>query len=95
MGITIYRRLVIWFVFVSLLSLGLATLIGIHSIDEIVMKQAQDNVRSDLNTAQEVYNYRMEKVRDSVRFTANIEPIQTALANNDTGILKYKLKRIM
>ncbi len=95
MGITIYRRLVLWFVFISLLSLGLATLIGIHSIDEIVVKQAQDDVRSDLNTAQEVYNYRMEKVRDSVRFTANIEPIQTALANNDTDVLKYKLKRIM
>lgn len=95
MGITIHRRLVIWFVFISLLSLGLATLIGIHSIDEIVVKQAQDDVRSDLNTAQEVYNYRMEKVRDSVRFTANIEPIQTALANNDTDVLKYKLKRIM
>ncbi len=95
MGITIYRRLVLWFVFISLLSLGLATLIGIHSIDEIVVKQAQDSVRSDLNTAQEVYNYRMEKVRDSVRFTANIEPIQTALANNDTDVLKYKLKRIM
>ena len=95
MGITIHRRLVIWFVFISLLSLGLATLIGIHSIDEIVVKQAQDSVRSDLNTAQEVYNYRMEKVRDSVRFTANIEPIQTALAINDTEVLKYKLKRIM
>ena len=95
MGVTIYRRLVIWFVFVSLLSLGFATLMGIHSIDEIVVKQAQDNVRSDLNTAQEVYNYKMEQIRDSVHFTANIEPIRTALVDNDTDVLKYKLRRIM
>ncbi|RZN34537.1 MAG: HAMP domain-containing protein [Methanosarcinales archaeon] len=95
MGITIYRRLVIWFVFVALLSLGFATLMGVYSIDEIVMKQAQDDVRSDLIVAQEVYNYKMEQIRDSVRFTANIEPIQTALADNDTDVLKYKLRRIM
>jgi signal transduction histidine kinase len=95
MGITIYRRLVIWFVFVSLLSLGFATLMGVYSIDKIVMKQAQDDVRSDLIVAQEVYNYKMEQIQDSVRFTANIEPIQTALADNDTDVLKYKLRRIM
>ncbi len=32
MGFSIYRKLVIWFVFASLLSLGLATLVGIHSV---------------------------------------------------------------
>ncbi|MEA1907102.1 MAG: cache domain-containing protein [Euryarchaeota archaeon] len=85
----------IWFVFVSLLSLGFATLMGVYSIDEIVMKQAQDDVRSDLIVAQEIYNYKMEQIQDSVRFTANIEPIQTALSDNDTDVLKYKLRRIM
>ena len=37
MGFTIYRKLVIWFVFVSLLSLGLATAIGIHSVGAAVI----------------------------------------------------------
>ncbi len=37
MGFTIYRKLVIWFVFVSLLSLGLATAIGVHSVDTAVV----------------------------------------------------------
>jgi signal transduction histidine kinase len=37
MGFTIYRKLVIWFVFVSLLSLGLATAIGIHSVGTVVV----------------------------------------------------------
>lgn len=95
MGFSIHKKLVIWFVFVSVLSLGLATLIGVHSIDTIVMDQAQDKVKSDLNTANEVYNYKEEKIRDSVRFTANLELIQDAVVNNDTDFLTYKLKRIM
>lgn len=95
MGLTIYRKLVIWFVFISLLSLGLATMIGVHSIDTSVMNQAQNKVKSDLNTANEVYNYKMEKIRDSVRFTANLELIQIALINNDTDFLKSRLERIM
>ncbi|MEA1895967.1 MAG: HAMP domain-containing sensor histidine kinase [Euryarchaeota archaeon] len=37
MGLSIYRKLVIWFVLVSLLSLGLATTIGIHPIGAIVV----------------------------------------------------------
>jgi hypothetical protein len=37
MGFSIYRKLVIWFVFASLLSLGLATLIGIHSVGTAVI----------------------------------------------------------
>jgi len=37
MGLTIYRKLVIWFVFASLLSLGLATTIGIHSVGTAVI----------------------------------------------------------
>ena len=51
MGFGIHKKLGIWFVFVSLLSLGLAPSIGVHSIDTIVMDQAQDKVKSDLNTA--------------------------------------------
>jgi len=95
MGFSIHKKLVIWFVFVSLLSLGLATLIGVHSIDTIVMDQAQDKVKSDLNTANEVYNYKKEKIRDLVRFTANLKLVQDALVNDDTDFLTYKLKRIM
>jgi len=37
MGFSIYRKLVIWFVFASLLSLGIATAIGIHSIGTTVI----------------------------------------------------------
>ena len=74
---------------------GLAvTLVGIHLIGTDIISQAQEKVRTDLNSARHLYQDEIEKIKDTVRFTALRFFITDALLKNDIEMLKKELEKI-
>ena len=74
---------------------GLAvTLVGIHLIGTDIISQAQEKVRTDLNSARHLYQDEIEKIKDTVRFTALRFFITDALLKNDIEMLKKELEEI-
>jgi len=71
-----------------------ATLVGIHLIGDGIISQAQDKVRTDLNSARHLYQDRIEKVKDALRLTAQRFFIKAALTGDDVEALKRELEVI-
>jgi two-component system NtrC family sensor kinase len=71
-----------------------ATLVGIHLIGDGIISQAQDKVRTDLNSARHLYQDRIEKIKESMRLTALRFFIKEALIRNDVERLKGELEMI-
>lgn len=74
----------------SLLVAGL----GYYVIENDIVKRAQAKVKSDLNSAREIYLQEVETVRDVVRFTALRFFIKDAISHNDTDTLNKELEKI-
>lgn len=72
----------------------MSTIIGIKLIGNTVIKQAQDKVRLDLNSAREVYLEEGKRIKDIVRLTANRFFIKNALIHNDREVLTTELQKI-
>jgi len=64
-------RITISFVALILTSGIVTTLTGIHFIGSGIIKQAQEKVQLDLNTAREIYNHRLESIKTILEVTVN------------------------
>lgn len=74
---------------------GIVTaIIGVHSIGDRIVKQAQEKVRIDLNSAREVYQENINEVLTSIRLTAVRFFIKDALLHNDMDPIKVELETI-
>ncbi len=95
MEITLKTKLIVSFLAVIVIGGLVTTLVGTRLIGTGIVRQAQDKVRNDLNSAREIYRQESEKLKDTVRFTALRRFfIGEALQKNDVEILTEELERI-
>ena len=71
-----------------------ATLVGTRLIGTGIIRQAQDKVRIDLNSAREIYQQEGEDLKGKVRLSALRFFIKDALLKNDLGVLTEELAKI-
>ena len=87
-------KLVTSFLAVILICGLVATLVGTRLIGTGIIRQAQDKVRNDLNSAREIYRQESEDLKDTVRLTALRFFIKDALLKNDMSTLTEELGSI-
>jgi two-component system NtrC family sensor kinase len=69
-SISMKTRLILNFSIVILTGAFLSAIIGVQMIGNTIIKQAQDKVRLDLNSAREVFQREISKIENTVRLTA-------------------------
>jgi len=72
----------------------LAAVLGYFIIEKNIIERAQTRVKHDLDSAREVYQREVERVRDVVRFTAARYFIKDAIPEKDRETLRQELERI-
>lgn len=87
-------KLILSFSIVIVAGVFLSVIIGIRLIDNTIIKQAQDKVRLDLNSAREVYRTERENIKNSVRLSAVRFFIKEAVLKNDRERLMEILPKI-
>jgi len=95
MKLTFRSKLVLSFLVVVLFTGFVGTLVGERLISNGIIRQAQENVRVDLNSAREIYQRQLDQVKDVIRFTANRFFIKNILFGNEIELIKDELKRII
>jgi two-component system NtrC family sensor kinase len=68
---------------------------GISVIGNTIIRQAQDKVRLDINSAREVYDNEAERIKDIVRLTAKRFFLAGAITDDNRILLQSELRRIM
>jgi two-component system NtrC family sensor kinase len=94
MKISLKAKLIVSFLAVIVICGLVATLVGTRLIATGIVRQAQEKVRNDLDSAREIYRQESENLKDTVRFTALRFFIRDALLNNDVETLTEELERI-
>ena len=94
MKASLKAKLVTNFLAVIMICGLVATLMGTRLIGTGVIRQAQDKVRNDLNSARVIYRQESENLKDTVRLTALRFFIKDALLNNDMTTLIEELRSI-
>ena len=87
-------RVIISFVIVVLITGSIATIVGIHLIGKGIIKQAQEKVRTDLNSAREIYQRELSEIKIIVRLTAERFYVKDALINNDIARLNSEIETV-
>jgi two-component system NtrC family sensor kinase len=87
-------KLVTSFLAVILICGLVATLVGTRLIGTGVIRQAQDKVRNDLNSARVIYQQESVNLKDTVRLTALRFFVRDALLHNDLATLTAELGKI-
>jgi two-component system NtrC family sensor kinase len=91
---TLRTKLVINFVIIVTIIGAIATVVGVQLIGEGIIKQAQEKVRTDLNSAREIYHNEVNYVKTLVRLTAERFYIKDALIRNDLARLNSELAAV-
>ena len=94
MSLTLRAKLIISFIVVIAISGIVATFVGVRLIGDGVIRQAQDKVRVDLNTAREIYQENLRKIEDLVRLTATRFFIEQSLETGDVALMDVELEKI-
>lgn len=87
-------KLIVVFSLVIIVGVLISTLVGINLIGTTIIRQAQDKVRLDLNSAREVYNAEGEAIKTRVRLTAERFFIKDALHAEDYDRLRRELQKV-
>ncbi len=95
MRISLKSKLIVSFLAVIVIGGLVTTLVGTQLIGTGIIRQAQEKVRNDLNSAREIYRQESEKLKDTVRFTALRRFfIEEALLSNDIKTLTEELEKV-
>ena len=87
-------KLILSFSLVIVVGVFLSAVVGINLIGNTIIRQAQDKVRLDLNSAREIYQKENECVKCIVRLTATRFFIKDAILENDREIVKGVLRKV-
>ena len=82
------------FLFIIVVIGVVTTWVGIQLIGEGILRQAQDHVRNDLNSAREVYRENLGKIRDVVRLTADRIFLRQGLTDRNLKTIRTELKKV-
>jgi two-component system NtrC family sensor kinase len=94
MKISLRAKLVISFLAVIMICGLVATLVAIRLIGTAIISQAQDRVRTDLNSARHIYRDEIREVEALLDLSAQRFFIKDALLENDVDRLKRELEAI-
>ena len=83
MRVTIATKLIVGFLLVCLIVGITFGVVGIHIIGGLVVEEAQEKVRTDLNVAREIYLNHLERISDKVRFVANRFSVRDGMVQHD------------
>jgi two-component system NtrC family sensor kinase len=95
MKISLRAKLMASLVLVVLLGSIINMVVGVKLIGNGIIKQAQDKVRLDLNSAREVYQGENNDIKDVVRLNALRFFMREAILKNNRELLKTELLKIM
>jgi two-component system NtrC family sensor kinase len=70
------------------------TVVGVRLIGNYVVKQAQEQVRLDLNSAREIYYQKLKDIQNTVALTSIRDSIKDALSRKAPGILTGRLEEV-
>jgi two-component system NtrC family sensor kinase len=93
--ISLRTKLLVSLVSVILISGVISTVAGVRLIGDGIIKQAQDKVRTDLNSAREIYNELLKDARSTTRFTAMRVLVRGAVAKKDRRYLLSVLAQVL
>jgi len=82
------------FVLVVAISGLIATVVGVRLIGSGIVKQAQEKVRMDLNSAREIYNHKLIDIKNVMTLTAIRSLIKDALSQRNLELLEIKLREV-
>ena len=94
MKVSLRTKLIISFLAVIIICGLVATIVGVRLIGTGIISQAQDKVRTDLNSARHIYQDKIEKIKDVMCFTALRFFIKEALIRDDVETLERELELI-
>ena len=94
MSISLRTKLIVSFLVVVVITGFVATWVGVRLIGDGIIRQAQDKVRVDLNSAREIYQEKLENVKLVVRLTAVRFLIIESLLSGDIEPMKAELRRM-
>ncbi len=83
MRVTIATKLIVGFLLVCLIVGITFGVVGIRIIGGLVVEEAQEKVRTDLNVAREIYLNHLERISDKVRFVANRFSVRDGMVQRD------------
>lgn len=87
-------KLIVSFLLVVAITGAVATVMGVHSIGDRVIKQAQEKVKMDLNSAREVYEREVNDILTIVRLTATRFFLRDYFLQNEREQLIAQLEEI-
>jgi len=94
MHLTLRAKLVVSFIAVIVISGIVSMYVGVRLIGDGIIRQAQDKVRIDLNSAREIYMEELDEIRYVVRLTATRFFMKQSLINNNIQLMKKELGTI-
>src|SRR6056297_503047 len=71
-----------------------STIIGIKIINDNVIGQAYESVRSDLNAAQFIYDKQIDEIKIYIEHVASLPYMQRAITSRNTSLLLNKLQEV-
>jgi len=95
MSLTLRNKLNVSFLVVIAICGIFATLVGVRLIGDGIVRQAQDKVRVDLNSAREIYQERLNNLKDIVRLTATRLFLKQSLTGRNRVTMETELKKVM
>lgn len=87
-------KLITGFSLIIIVGVALSVIVGIHLIGSTIIREAQNKVRLDLNSAHEIYAREIEHIETIVRMTAVRFFLRDALLNRERNRLIFELERI-
>jgi len=92
--IPIATKLILSFLLIFIISSIGFMMFGVRLINDLVLTEAQDKVRNDLNAAREIYLGQLTHIDDIVRFTANRYFLRESFSTQDFDLAFTELARI-
>lgn len=88
-------KLIASFLLVIMICGATSTVIGVRLVETGIVRQAQDKVRLDLNSARLIYTQALKDVHEVVRHTAVRFFLWDALSENNMEKAAFELRRVM
>ncbi|RMG86061.1 MAG: HAMP domain-containing protein [Candidatus Dadabacteria bacterium] len=93
-GSRLYRAVLWAFSLPLLCSLAISAATVVYLVQTLLIRQVQAKVATDLRSAREIYDARLERLEDLVRLGANLVPVRDALERGDAAALTSVLQAL-
>ncbi len=92
--IPIATKLILGYLLVIVFISAVFMVVGVRLISRLILSEAQEKVRNDLNSAREIYQNELNHIDEIVHYTANRFFLRDALLNGDLDSAFDELERI-